>query len=110
MRCNFTWDDRGARGIDVAFVAGGRAAVDSADVGADRVPLDGDVLDGVSGEAFAFGNDRRVSAVALLGDDVVAVDVVADTDPGGPTTPDGLDAGLLELGTRLLARAVASAG
>jgi hypothetical protein len=34
----------------------------------------------------------------------------ADTDPGGTTTADGLDAGLLELCTRLLARAVASAG
>jgi hypothetical protein len=107
-RCNFSWDDRGPRGIDVAFVAGGRAAVDSADVGADRVPLDGDALDGLGGEAFAFGNDRQVSAVALLGDDVVAVDVVADTDPGGPITPDGLDAGLLDLCTRLLARAVAA--
>lgn len=69
-RCNFTWDDGGTRGIDVAIVAGGRAAFD--------VPAGYEPLDGYGDEAFAATEVGRASAFAFVGDDLYAADVVAD--------------------------------
>jgi hypothetical protein len=115
-RCNFTWDDGGPRGIDVAIVPGGRAAFEAQSgvlpAGPDRLE-NGDAyetLDGLGDQAWAFGDGRRVSAVVLDGDDLIAADAVADGDPGGPATAAGLNAGLLELSTQLLELAVASRG
>lgn len=43
-RCNFTWDDGGPRGIDVAIVPGGRSAFD--------VPAGYEPVDGYGDEAY----------------------------------------------------------
>jgi hypothetical protein len=69
-RCNFTWDDGGPRGIDVAIVPGGRAAFD--------VPAGYSPLDGYGDEAFASFSAGRASAFAFVGDDLYAADAVAD--------------------------------
>jgi hypothetical protein len=69
-RCNFTWDDGGPRGIDVAIVAGGRPSFE--------VPPRYEPLDGYGDEAFVSSSDSRVSAFAFVGDDLYAADVIAD--------------------------------
>ena len=81
-RCNFTWDDGGPRGIDVAIVPGGRSSFD--------VPAGYEPLDGYGDEAFASSSDSRASAFAFVGDDLYAADVVADgtgTARGGDARP-----------------------
>ncbi len=69
-RCNFTWDEGGPRGIDVAIVTGGRASF--------SVPAGYEQLEGYGDEAFGSFESGRASAVAFLGDDLHAADVVAD--------------------------------
>jgi hypothetical protein len=69
-RCNFTWDDGGPRGIDVAVVRGGRASFD--------VPDGYEPIDGYGDEAYASSTDGRASAFAFVGEDLYAADVVAD--------------------------------
>lgn len=69
-RCNFTWDDGGPRGIDVAIVPGGRSSF--------AVPAGYEPVDGYGQEAFASTSDSRASAFAFVGDDLYAADVVAD--------------------------------
>lgn len=69
-RCNFTWDDGGPRGIDVAIVSGGRASFE--------VPAGYEPLAGYGDEAFGSFEPGRASAVAFVGDDLHAVDVAAD--------------------------------
>jgi len=88
-RCNFTWDDGGPRGIDVAIVAGGRAAF--------TVPGGYEPIDGYGDEAHLMRQSGRASAVAFIGDDVYAADVVADVD----------DPDLQELCLRVLTLALA---
>jgi hypothetical protein len=69
-RCNFTWDDDGPRGIDVAIVAGGRSSFE--------VPVGYEPLDDLGNEAFVSTTAGRASAFAYAGDDLYAADVVAD--------------------------------
>lgn len=69
-RCNFTWDDGGPRGIDVAVVPGGRLSF--------SMPAGHEPLDGYGDEAFASFADGRASAFAFVGDDLYAADVIAD--------------------------------
>ncbi|MEA2901414.1 MAG: hypothetical protein QOH36_1301 [Actinomycetota bacterium] len=77
-RCNFTWDDGGPRGIDVAIVRGGRATF--------TTPPGYEPLDGYGDEAFASSDDGQASAFAFVGNDLYAADVVA---PGtGATEAD----------------------
>ena len=90
-RCNFTWDDGGPRGIDVAIVPGGRAAFE--------VPGGYEPLDGYGDEAYTSTVPGRASAVAFVGDDLYAADVVVD----GATGAGAADADLLDLCLRLLA-------
>lgn len=85
-RCNFTWDDGGPRGIDVASVTGGRDAFD--------VPAGYEPLNGFGDEAFQSTSGGRASAVAFLGDDLYAADVVADSTN---TTDDELRTLCLQL-------------
>jgi len=68
-RCNFTWDDGGPRGIDVAIVRGGRAAF--------TTPPGYEPLAGYGDEAFASSDDGQASAFAFVGADLYAADVVA---------------------------------
>ena len=89
-RCNFTWDDGGPRGIDVAIVPGGRAAFE--------VPGGYEPLDGYGDEAYTSTVPGRASAVAFVGDDLYAADVVVDVVVDGAT-----DADLLDLCLQLLA-------
>jgi hypothetical protein len=112
-RCNFTWDDGGPRGIDVAIVAGGAATFEEQ---AAQVP-DGDSLrngdpydtvDVDADRAWAFGDASHVSAVAIRDGDLYACDYVSDgAGDGGPTTPAGLDEDHLALCTQLLTRMLA---
>lgn len=88
-RCNFTWDDGGPRGIDVATVPGGRSAFD--------VPAGYELLDGFGDEAYASTTDGRASAFAFLGDDLYAVDVVADGTGATEAEVRGLCLQLLDL-------------
>jgi hypothetical protein len=69
-RCNFTWDDDGPRGIDVAIVTGGRSSF--------QIPAGYEPLDGYGDEAFSSTIAGRASAFAFVGDDLYAADVVAD--------------------------------
>lgn len=71
-RCNFTWDDGGPRGIDVAIIAGGRAAF--------AIPGGYQPIDGYGDEAHVSSQAGRASAVAFVGDDLYAADVVSDGD------------------------------
>lgn len=88
-RCNFTWDDGGHRGIDVAVVAGGRTAFE--------VPAGYEPLDGYGDQAFASTGSGRASAFAFVGDDLYAADVVADGTDASETDLRGLCLQLLEL-------------
>ena len=85
-RCNFTWDDDGPRGIDVAFLAGGGSSFDP--------PPGFEPFDGYGDEAYTSTDSRRASAVALAGDDLYAVDVTA-TNPSDDLADLALE--LLEL-------------
>jgi len=67
-RCNFTWDDGGPRGIDVAFVPGGRSAFE--------VPAGYQSLDGYGDEAFLAAGNGRASAFAFVGNDLYAASEV----------------------------------
>jgi hypothetical protein len=69
-RCNFTWDEGGPRGIDVAVLRGGRPAF--------TMPAGYEPIAGYGDEAFVSATDRRGNAVAFVGNDVYAVDVVVD--------------------------------
>ncbi|MGQ0615409.1 MAG: hypothetical protein ACT4PW_00205 [Acidimicrobiia bacterium] len=69
-RCNFTWDDGGPRGLDVAVVPGGRAGF--------TVPSGFQPTEGYGDEAYRSTSEDRASAVALLGDDLYAADVAGD--------------------------------
>jgi hypothetical protein len=86
-RCNFTWDDGGPRGIDVAIVPGGRSSF--------VIPAGYEPLDGFGDEAFSSRAEGRASAFAFVGDDLYAADVVADG--AAPA-----EAGLLDLCLDLL--------
>ena len=68
-RCNFTWDAGGPRGIDVAVVPGGRSAF--------NVPPGYEPLDGYGDEAFVSSDEGQASALAFVGNDLYAADVVA---------------------------------
>ncbi|HEX7277487.1 MAG TPA: hypothetical protein VF244_08955 [Acidimicrobiales bacterium] len=85
-RCNFTWDDGGPRGIDVAIVRGGRAAF--------KVPPGYEPLAGYGDEAYASSDDGQASAFAFAGSDLYAADVVA---PGTGATEADLRALCLQL-------------
>ena len=69
-RCNFTWNEGGPRGIDVAIVRGGRSTF--------QAPAGYEPLDGFGDEAFASTGNGRASAFAFSGDDLYAADVVAN--------------------------------
>jgi hypothetical protein len=90
-RCNFTWDDGGPRGIDVAIVPGGRAAFE--------VPAGYEPLAGYGDEAYTSTVAGRANAFAFVGDDLYAADVVID----GATGPGTTEADLLDLCLQLLA-------
>ena len=90
-RCNFTWDDGGARGIDVAIAPGGRTDVE--------VPPGLEPIDGYGDEAFGSFNADRASCIAFAGDDLYAVDVTA---PGTGAT----EGELRDLCLQLLDRAL----
>lgn len=85
-RCNFTWDDAGPRGIDVALLVGGRSSFDP--------PPGFEPVDGYGDEAYTSTESRRASAIAPAGDDLFAVDVSA-TSPSDDLVDLALD--LLEL-------------
>lgn len=76
-RCNFTWDDGGPRGIDLAIVPGGRSGFD--------VPAGYELVDGYGDEACTSAGPGRASAVALVGNDLRAVDVTTDGGSGDLT-------------------------
>ncbi len=89
-RCNFTWDDGGARGIDVAFVPGGRSSV--------SVPAGYESVAGYGGEAYVSTSAGRASAIAYVGNDLYAVDV---SGPGVDTASlRGLALQVLDLAVR----------
>jgi hypothetical protein len=88
-RCNFTWEDGGSWGIDVARVAGGRSAFETSS----SAPSDGgkmgdgspyEAISGLGDAAYRFRKGTTVNVVVLFGDDVVAVDIVhyGGGDPG----------------------------
>ena len=85
-RCNFTWDDGGPRGIDVAIVPGGRSSF--------NVPAGYEPLNGYGDEAFVSSDDGQASAFAFVGGDLYAADVVA---PGTGATEADLRALCLQL-------------
>jgi len=96
-RCNFTWDDVGPWGLDVARLEGGRQQfVD----GSGLMPTDDNVLeDGtpyesipdLGDQAWAFGSDRTANVVVLIGDDVILVGAVTIGDADvGPLTDAGV--------------------
>lgn len=111
-RCNFTWNDNGPRGIDVARVMGGRAAFEQTP----KVPngpttlKDGtpyEALAGIGERAWAFGDARHANVVAFRGADLFAVDLVIDgTAPAGSRTPTGLDTKSLEICQALIKKAL----
>lgn len=69
-RCNFTWDDGGPRGLDVAIVTDGRDAFD--------LPAGYEALEGYGDMAYESVAPGRASAFAFVDDDLYAADVVAD--------------------------------
>lgn len=112
-RCNFTWNEGGPRGIDVARILGGRAAFEQQ---SGKVPTgatalkDGTPYETVSGlgeRAWAFGNARQANVVVVRGADLYAVDLVVDgTPPAGSRTPTGMDTKSLEICQALARKAL----
>lgn len=113
-RCNFTWNDNGARGIDVARVPGGRATFESQSAKVPNGPStlkDGtpyETLAGLGERAWAYGNARQANVVVLRGGDLYAVDLVIDgTPPSGGKSPTGMDTRSLEICQALARKALA---
>lgn len=112
-RCNFTWNDNGPRGIDVARVPGGRATFEQQSPKVPSEPKalkDGtpyEPLAGVGERAWAFGDARHANVVVLRGADLFAVDLVIDgPPPTGSRTTTGLDTRSLEVCQALAKKAV----
>lgn len=112
-RCNFTWNDNGPRGIDVARVPGGRATFEaqSGKVPSGSTTLkDGtpyETLTGFGERAWAYGNARQANVVVLKGADLYAVGLVIDgTPPGGGKSPTGMDTKSLEICQALAKKAL----
>lgn len=113
-RCNFTWNDNGPRGIDVARVPGGRATFEQQSPkfpsGATTLK-DGtayETLTGLGDRAWAFGDARHANVVAFRGADLFAVDLVIDGPaPTGSRTATGLDTKSLEICQALMKKALA---
>jgi hypothetical protein len=112
FRCNFTWEDNGNYGIDVARLAGRRADFEGA---TNQVPAGDQKLgDGtpyesvdVGEQAWAYGNAKTVTVVAVRGNDLVAVDVVFDgTPPAGERTALGLNSTFLDICVELAKKAL----
>ena len=113
-RCNFTWNDNGPRGIDVARVPGGRAAFEAQSGKVPNGPStlkDGtpyETLTGLGERAWAFGNPRQANVVVLRGADLYAVDLVIDgTPPAGAKSATGMDTKSLEICQALVKKALA---
>ena len=113
-RCNFTWNDNGPRGIDVARVAGGRATFEAQSGKVPNGPAtlkDGtpyEPLTGLGDRAWAFGNARQANVVVLRGADLYAVDLVIDgTPPAGGRSATGMDTKSLEICQALARKALA---
>ena len=114
FRCNFTWNDNGARGIDVARVVGGRAAFEAQSTKVPNGPTtlkDGTPYETVTGlgeRAWAYGNARQANVVVFKGADLYAVDYIIDgTAPTGAKSPTGMDAKSLEICQALAKKALA---
>lgn len=113
-RCNFTWNDNGARGIDVARVPGGRSAFEQQSASVPNGPTnlkDGSPYETIAGageRAWAFGDARHANVVALRGADLFVVDLVIDGPaPAGSRSSSGMDAKSLEICQALLRKALA---
>lgn len=113
-RCNFTWNDNGARGIDVARVPGGRATFESQSAKVPNGPStlkDGtpyETLAGLGERAWAYGNARQANVVVVRGGDLYAVGLVIDgTPPVGAKSPTGMDTKSLEICQALARKALA---
>lgn len=113
-RCNFTWNDNGARGIDVARVPGGRATFEQQSPYVPNGPStlkDGtpyETVAGVGERAWAYGDARHANVVAVRGADLFVVDLVIDgTAPAGSRTASGMDLKSFEICQALLRKAVA---
>lgn len=112
-RCNFTWNDNGPRGIDVARVAGGRATFEAQ---SSKVPSgpstlkDGtpyETLTGLGERAWAYGNARQANVVVFKGADLYAVGLVIDGPaPAGAKSPTGIDTKSLEICQALAKKAL----
>ena len=112
-RCNFTWNDNGARGIDVARVPGGRATFESQSAKVPDGPStlkDGtpyETLAGLGERAWAYGNARQANVVVLRGGDLYAVGLVIDGTPSaGGKSPTGMDTKSLEICQALARKAL----
>ena len=103
IRCNFTWNDNGPRGIEVARGSrrAGRVEAQSAKLPSRPTTLkDGtaeESLRGLGDRAWAYGNARQANAVVLRGADLYAVDLVIDGTPAGSKSPTGMDSKSLEI-------------
>ena len=113
-RCNFTWNDNGPRGIDVARVPGGRATFEAQSGKVPNGPTtlkDGtpyETLTGLGERAWAYGNARQSNVVVLKGADLYAVDLVIDgTPPAGGQSATGMDTKSLEICQALAKKALA---
>jgi hypothetical protein len=112
-RCNFTWNDNGPRGIDVARVPGGRSVFEQQ---SNKVPSgatalkDGtsyETLTGLGERAWAYGNARQANVVALRGADLYVAGLVIDgAAPPGSRSPTGIDARSLEICQALVKKAL----
>jgi len=112
-RCNFTWNDNGARGIDVARVPDGRATFEQQSTKVPNGPAtlkDGtayETLTGLGERAWAYGTARQANVVVLRGGDLYAVDLVIDgAAPAGARSPSGMDAKSLEICVALARKAL----
>ena len=112
-RCNFTWDDGGPRGLDVARVVGRR---DEFEASSGVMPADGgqledgspyELLSGIGETAWLFGSANQANVVVLDGDDVLLVGMVTTEPVDGPTTESGVSAELAD-GATAVARAATS--
>ena len=113
-RCNFTWNDAGPRGIDVARVPGGRATFEAQSAKVPNGPTtlkDGtayETLTGLGERAWAYGNSRQANVVVLKGADLYAVGLVIDgTPPAGARSATGMDTKSLEICQALARKALA---